>query len=95
MVSNHSTQRSSITIGNTTIETVLLGFFAAKIIWLLAAILFVIQGFRVHWGWGLANLLLFPLAGIALFIKHPREAKYPMIFLASSVVLLLIVLVCT
>jgi hypothetical protein len=29
----------------------------------------------------LANLFLFPVAGIAFFMNHRREAKYPMILL--------------
>jgi hypothetical protein len=94
LVSNHSGQYSSITFGDTTIDTVLIGFFAVKIILLVAAISFIIQGFRVHWGWGLANIFLFPLAGIALFIRHRREGKYPMIIWSFGMALLLILLVC-
>jgi hypothetical protein len=35
-----------------------------KVILFTAAIAFIVQGFRVHWGWGLANLIGGPLAGI-------------------------------
>jgi hypothetical protein len=94
LVSHQSGHRSSLTFGDTTIETVLLGFFAVKIILLVAAIAFIIQGFRVHWGWGLANIFLFPLAGIALFIRHRQEAKIPMMIWAFGMALLLILLVC-
>ena len=83
-----------ITFGNTSIEITLLGFFAVKIILLVAAIAFIIQGFRVHWGWGLANIFLYPLAGIAFFFSHRREAKIPMIIWASGMALLVILLIC-
>jgi hypothetical protein len=93
LVSNHSGQHSSVTFGDTTIDTALIGFFAVKIILIISAIAFIIQGFRVHWGWGLANLFLFPLAGIALFITHRREATYPMIIWSFGMALLVILLI--
>jgi hypothetical protein len=91
--SNHSGEHASITFGHGTIDTTLLGFFAVKIILLLSAIAFIVQGFRVHWGWGLANLFLFPLAGIALFIRHRREATYPMIIWSFGMALLVILVI--
>ena len=31
---------------------------AAKVILFAADVAFVVQGFRVHWGWGVANIFL-------------------------------------
>jgi len=91
--SSHSGERASIAFGHTTIDTVLIGFFAVKIILFISAIAFIVQGFRVHWGWGLANLFLFPLAGIILFITHRREATFPMIIWSFGMALLVILLI--
>jgi hypothetical protein len=93
-VSQQSGSRLTLTFGDTTFDITLLGFFAIKPILAVAAIAFIIQGFRVHWLWGLANIFLFPLAGIALFITHRREGKIPMIILALGTTLLVVVLIC-
>ena len=71
------------------------GFLAIKVILFVAAIAFIIQGFRVHWGWGLANLFLGPLAGIVFFIKHRQEGRVPMFIFAYGLILLLILLICS
>jgi hypothetical protein len=81
-------------LGNITNEIVLLMFFAVPFILIAAAIAFIIQGFRVHWGWGLANIFLFPLAGIALFIRHRQEAKIPMMIWTFGMAMLVVLLVC-
>jgi hypothetical protein len=93
-VSQQLGRRLTLTFGDTTIDIALLGFFAVKPIFVVAAISFIIQGFRVHWVWGLANIFLFPLAGIALFITHRREGKIPMVILAFGMTLLIVVLIC-
>jgi hypothetical protein len=64
----------------------IVGFVAVKVAFLAAYIMFVIQGFRVHWGWGLANLLI-PLSGLVFFVRHRREGKAPMIVWISAVAL--------
>jgi hypothetical protein len=94
LIARQSGHRLSLTFGNTSIDATLLGFFAVKIILFIAAISFIVQGFRVHWGWGLANIFLFPLAGIALFIRHRREGKVPMMIWAFGMALLIILLIC-
>jgi hypothetical protein len=66
---------------------------AIQILWVVSAILFIIQGFRVHWGWGLANIFLFPLAGIAFFVNHRPRAKIPFVLWAIGFALLLVLLV--
>jgi hypothetical protein len=49
-----------ITFGNTSIEislmAVLAAILTAKLLFIIAGIWLVVQGFRVHWGWGVANL---------------------------------------
>jgi hypothetical protein len=85
---------SSLTFGNTTIDTVLLGFFAVKPILFIAYICFVIQGFRKHWGWGFANLLLSPLACIIFCFRHRSAAQIPMAIFAFGIGLLLICILC-
>lgn len=94
LIAHQSGHRLSLTFGDTTIDTTLLGFFAVKIILFVAAISFIVQGFRVHWGWGLANIFLFPLAGIALFVRHRREGKVPMMIWGFGMALLIILLIC-
>ena len=86
---------TSITVGHTIIGTNLLWLYSFLILinlaFLASGVLFVIQGFRVHWGWGLVNLII-PLAIIVFCIKHPREAIYPLIILGFGVCLLLVLL---
>jgi hypothetical protein len=90
---NYTTWSLRITLGGTTIDVLLIGFLAVKLIFLLAGILFVVQGFRVHWGWGLANLLL-PPAIIVFFVKHRQAAKFPAIVWGVGMGLLVLLLVC-
>ena len=69
----------------------LLGLVSMYIAWLafvVAAILFVVQGFRVHIGWGLANLFIWPCM-IAFAILYPREAKKPLIVFGFGLALFL------
>jgi len=70
-----------ITFGNTSIETSLIAVFVVmltlKLLPFVAVIWFVVQGFRVHWGWGAANLLI-PVAIIPFCILHPKESKRPL-----------------
>jgi hypothetical protein len=72
----------------------LVGFLTVKVIFVLAAVAFVIQGFRVHWGWGVANIFLCPLSGVAFFLRHRQEARVLMFILAYGVALLLLLLIC-
>jgi hypothetical protein len=93
-ISQQMGHRGKLTSGDTTTYLFLFGFIAFKLIMVLAAILFIIQGFRVHWGWGLANIFMFPLGGIAFFLTHRREGKIPMLVWAFGMALLVFVLVC-
>jgi len=71
-----------ITFGNTSVEISLIAVFVAvlmlKLLPIIAVIWFAVQGFRVHWGWGVANLLI-PVAIIPFCILHPKESKKPLI----------------
>jgi hypothetical protein len=79
---------TAITIHHTTIPMGLVGLFTLllvlKLIFIVAAIAFVVQAFRVHWGWGLANLLV-PLAFIAFCFIHPRAAKIPLVIFGVGI----------
>jgi hypothetical protein len=66
----------------------LASFLAMKVIFIVADIAFTVQGFRVHWGWGLANLILGPLAMIVFFIKHRQEGKVPIYIFTHALILL-------
>jgi len=98
LVLNDSGRFSSITVGHLAYGSAMIGLLAlilgVKAAWLVAYVLFIIQGFRVHWGWGLANIFLFPLAGMVFFIRHRREAKIPMLIWVFGAALLLILLAC-
>jgi hypothetical protein len=63
-------------------------FLAIKVIFFVAYVAFIVQGFRVYWGWGLANLILGPLAGIVFFLKHRQEARVPIYVLIHGLILL-------
>lgn len=86
-----------ITFGNTSIEISLIAVFllvwTSWLLFFVAGIWFVVQGFRVHWGWGVANLLI-PGAIIPFCILHPKESKRPLILIGVSLGLLLILWVC-
>jgi hypothetical protein len=69
-------------------------FMAIKVIMFVSAIAFIVQGFRVHWGWGLANTFLGPLAGIAFFFNHRHEGRVPIYILVHGLVLLLVIAIC-
>lgn len=60
-----------------------------KLICLTAIIWFVVIGFRVHWGWGVANLLI-PGAFIPFAFFHEKESKIPMILVIVALSMLLI-----
>jgi hypothetical protein len=68
--------------------------YAVKIIIIVATISFIVQGFRVHWGWGVANLVGGPLVGIAFFIKHQQKGRVPIYLLVHGVILFLIFVIC-
>ena len=63
---------------------------AVKVIGFVAYIAFIVQGFRVHWGWGLANLVFGPLSGIVFFVKHRHEGRVPTYILTHGVILFFI-----
>ncbi len=67
--------------------------FILKLIFIVAGIAFVVQGFRVHWGWGLANLFV-PFAFIPFCIIHRRAARVPVTitFIGVGWILLLLIL---
>jgi hypothetical protein len=68
-------------------------FSAVKVIMFVSAIAFIVQGFRVHWGWGLANIFLGPLAGIVFFFNHRHEGRVPVYVLVHGLILLLVIVV--
>jgi hypothetical protein len=68
-------------------------FMAVKVIFFASAIAFIVQGFRVHWGWGVANIFLGPLAGIVFFIKHRQKGSVPIYILGHGLILLLVVVI--
>ena len=70
-------------------------FYAVKVIMFVSAIAFIVQGFRVHWGWGLANIFLGPLAGIVFFFNHRHEGRVPVYVLVHGLILLLVIVMCS
>jgi hypothetical protein len=68
-------------------------FMAVKVIMFVSTIAFIVQGFRVHWGWGLANLILGPLAGIAFFVNHRQKGRVPIYILGHGLILLLVIVI--
>jgi hypothetical protein len=68
-------------------------FMAVKVIFFASAIAFIVQGFRVHWGWGVANIFLGPLAGIVFFIKHRQKGSVPIYILGHGLILLLVIVI--
>ncbi len=69
-------------------------FTAIKVILFAADVGFIVQGFKVHWGWGVANIFLGPLAGIAFFINHRHKGRVPVYILVHGLILLLVVVMC-
>jgi hypothetical protein len=86
-----------IILGNASIEISLIAVFlavlAVKLLPIIIVIWFVVQGFRVHWGWGVANLLM-PVAIIPFCILHPQESKRPLILLGVCLGTFLILWAC-
>jgi hypothetical protein len=86
-----------ITFGNTSIDISLIAIFLAfltlKLLPIVAAIWFVVQGFRVHWGWGVANLLI-PGAIIPFCIFHFKESKRPLMLIGICLGISLILWIC-
>ena len=68
---------------NTSVDAVLLILLGAKALFGLAYLGFVIQGFRTHWGWGLANMLL-PPSALVFFFVHTKKSKVPAIIYACG-----------
>ena len=85
-----------ITIHDATMPIGLVGFvtilLVLELIFIVAGVAFVVQGFRVHWVWGLANLLV-PPAFIAFCFIHPRAAKIPLMILGIGVGWLLMLVI--
>jgi hypothetical protein len=72
---------------------ILAALTAVKVILFASTIAFIVQGFRVHWGWGLANFLG-PVAGIIFFFNNRHEGRVPVYVLIHGLILLLVILVC-
>jgi hypothetical protein len=78
--------------GHTLANSALLGFLVVvKVLFFISYVLFVIQGFRTHWGWGCANLLL-PAAALVFVFVHPKQAKVPAITWVCGLVVMLLML---
>jgi hypothetical protein len=70
----------------------LVAFILVKLCFLIAYVGFVIQGSRVHWGWGCVIFLL-PVSALFFLVSHPKPAKIPsLIFLAGVLVLILLII---
>ena len=69
-------------------------FSAVKVIMFVSAIAFIVQGFRVHWGWGLASVFLGPLAGIVFFFNHRHEGRVPVYVFVHGLILLFVIVMC-
>ena len=86
-----------ITFGNTSIDISLIAVFVGvlilKLLPYVAVIWFAVQGFRVHWGWGIANLLI-PGAIIPFYILHPKVSKRPLVLIGFWLGVFLIFLIC-
>ena len=67
---------------------------AVKVILLAADVAFVVQGFRVHWGWGVANVFLGPLAGIVFFTQHRHQGRVPVYVFVHGLILLFFIVLC-
>jgi hypothetical protein len=76
------------------LAVILGGLTAVKVILFAADVAFVVQGFRVHWGWGVANTFLGPLAGIAFFITHRHKGRVPIYVLVHGLILLFVIVMC-
>ena len=70
-------------------QVALMGVVASLFLLFAALLLFIIQGFRTHWAWGLA-ILLAPCAVLGFVFMHPRKAMAPVIILFSGLALLLL-----
>ena len=53
---------------------------------------FVVQGFRVHWGWG-CGIFLIPASALVFLLVHPKFAKIPSIIFAVGVVMFIFVII--
>lgn len=63
-----------IDFGYTSIDLAFLALFVVYLFFFTAYIVFIIQGFRTHWGWGVANLPV-PPAIIVFFFAYPRKSR--------------------
>ncbi len=84
------------TFGDTSVQ---IGLFALvlvalsiKLLFFTAMVWFVVNGFRVHWGWGVANLLI-PGAFLLFSFLHYKESKIPLILITVGLTFLLILLI--
>jgi hypothetical protein len=86
-----------VTLGSTSVDLSLIAamtsMISMKLLFLAGYILFVIQGFRTHWGWGVANLLLSPIAALIFLFLHPQRAKIPAFLCGLALVILILTLI--
>lgn len=70
-----------VTIGGTSFDAglfvVFFTFGLGLLLNLAVMIWLIVLGFKVHWGWGLANLL-FPIAMVVFCIVHFDKARRPL-----------------
>lgn len=71
---------------------VILVILSIKLLFFAAVVWFVVNGFRVHWGWGVANFLI-PGAFIPFSFLHPEKGKIPLILITIGAALWLILLI--
>lgn len=61
--------------GHTLANAAPLGFFVvAKLLFVMSYVLFAIQGFRTHWGWGCAEPSL-ACVGACVFVRPPETSE--------------------
>jgi hypothetical protein len=82
-----STWDHMIGFGSTSIDLALIALVGVQILLFTAYALFVIQGFRTHWGWGIANLFL-PFAALLFFFTYPKRSRVPALTYIAGLVLL-------
>jgi len=81
-------------LGAFEIAAILGGLTAVKVILFAADVAFVVQGFRVHWGWGVANIFLGPLSGIVFFTQHRHQGRVPIYIFVHGLILLFVIVMC-
>jgi hypothetical protein len=79
------------TFGSSNDISLIFALLIFGVVWLLLFIAYIwlgVQGFRVHWGWGVANLLI-PWAAIIFCFLHFEKSRKPVGLIIIAFALLL------